>query len=246
MPLNIGKLLGKSDSRSNACCTAVVAAAGSSTRMDGQNKLFIEIGGKPVLAHTLSALEACRRIGEIIVVTRAEDIQRVALLCENNGLKKVTKIITGGATRQESVYKGVLQVSQRAELIAVHDGARPFVTETIVALTIDAAKKYAAAAPAVPVTSTIKQAKDGLVEKTIDREALFEVQTPQVFSAELLKAALSNAIGKALYITDECMAVEALGCPVRLTAGARDNIKLTTAMDIVIAQAIYDARRIKK
>lgn len=246
MPLNIGKLLGKSDSRSKAFCTAVVAAAGSSTRMDGQNKLFIEIGGKPVLAHTLSALEACRRIGEIIVVTRAEDIQRVALLCENNGLAKVTKIISGGATRQESVYKGVLQVSKRAELIAVHDGARPFVTETIVALAVDAAKKYAAAAPAIPVTSTIKLAKDGLVEKTIDREALFEVQTPQVFSTELLKAALSNAIDKALYITDECMAVEALGCPVRLTAGARDNIKLTTAMDIVIAQAIYDARRIKK
>lgn len=259
MPFNIKSILGAGRKGAKAAghmknwrppgdkayCAAVVAAAGSSTRMLGQNKLFVEIGGEPVLLHTLRALEASRRIGEIVVVTREEDILRAAQLCQDAGLKKVTKILIGGASRLESVYNGVMAVSEKAKLIAVHDGARPFVTETVIALAVDAAAKFAAAAPAVPVTSTVKQAKDNLVEKTLDRDTLFEVQTPQVFSAELIKAALSNALEKSLYITDDCMAVEALGCPVRLTAGARENIKLTTAMDIEFAKAILEARRLK-
>jgi 2-C-methyl-D-erythritol 4-phosphate cytidylyltransferase len=246
MTLKIGMLLGSKEDGRKTSCTAVVAAAGSSTRMNGQNKLMIEFGGKPVLVHTLEALQASRRIDDIIVVTREEDIQHIAELCQTYGLKKVAKIIAGGATRLESVYNGVMQVSEKTALIAVHDGARPFVTEAVIAQTVDAAQKYAAAAPAVPVTSTVKKAKDGLVEKTLDREELFEIQTPQVFSAELLKAALTNAISKSLYITDDCMAVEALGCPVRLTAGTRENIKLTTATDIIYAEAIFEARRTKQ
>ena len=226
-----------------AVCSAVVAAAGSSARMEGTNKLFAEIGGKPVLALALTALSKCREISEIIVVTRESDLTAVADICSTYGISKISKIITGGKTRLDSVYNGVMQVSPDSKLIAVHDGARPFVTEQIVSAAIEAALKYLAAAPAVPVTSTIKLARDGIVEKTIDRANLYEIQTPQVFIAELLKGALQNAVDRALYITDDCMAVEAIGCRVKLTEGSRENIKLTTAADIKYAEAIDKARR---
>lgn len=241
MRLRLGKLF-KSKVAGKVYCTAIVAAAGSSTRMAGQDKLFIEIGGKPVLMHTLSVLNACDSIQEIIVVTRSETLENVAKLCADECVTKVSKIIVGGKTRLESVWKGVLEASPKANLIAVHDGARPFVTDNIVTSVVKAAVKSHAAAPAVPVTSTLKQAKNGFVVKTIDRDSVFEVQTPQVFTTELIKGALQNAVNKSLYITDECMAVEALGCPVKLTTGSRDNIKLTTSMDIAFAEAIYDRR----
>ncbi len=223
-------------------CGAVVAAAGSSTRMGGLDKLSMVIGGKPVLAHTLTALAKCRDIKEIVVVTRAEEIETIAAMCAEHQIPKITKVISGGATRMESVYKGVLQVSPEVGLIAVHDGARPFITESLVSLVVEAASKFNAAAPAIPVTSTVKQAKNGMVVKTIDRKELFEIQTPQIFTAELIKGALQNAVDKELYITDDCMAVEALGCPVKLTTGSRENIKLTTKTDVYYAEALL-ARR---
>jgi 2-C-methyl-D-erythritol 4-phosphate cytidylyltransferase len=233
----------KKDKEKKAVCSVVVAAAGSSSRMEGTNKLFIEIGAIPVLAHTLTALNKCAEISEIIVVTQPDDISEVARLCSAYRVTKLSKIVGGGQTRLESVYKGVFEVSKESQLIAIHDGARPFITEQIISETIAAALRFSAAAPCVPVTSTIKQAHNGMVEKTIARENLFEVQTPQIFASELIKGALQNAVDRSLYITDDCMAVEALGCPVKLTAGAHDNIKLTTKADIVIAEAIYTARR---
>ncbi len=224
-------------------CSAVVAAAGSSVRMGGLDKLFIEIGGKPVLAHTLSALSRSGSVKEIIVVTRPEEIENVSAMCTEHHIEKVSKIIAGGASRLESVYKGVLQASPKAGLIAIHDGARPFITEGLISVVMEAASKFNAAAPAVPVTSTVKQAKNGMVVKTVDRSSLFEIQTPQIFTAELIKGALQNAIDKSLYITDDCMAVEALGCPVKLTTGSRENIKLTTKTDILYAKALFDRRQ---
>jgi 2-C-methyl-D-erythritol 4-phosphate cytidylyltransferase len=225
-----------------AHCSVVVAAAGSSTRMGGQDKMFLELGGRPVLLHTLTALNQCPIVDEIVVVARAGDIGFVATLCKENLIEKAVKVIAGGDSRLNSVYNGVQAVSQAAEIIAVHDGARPFVTECILAGVVNAAAKYSAAAPAVPVSSTIKQAKNGIVLKTVDRNELFEVQTPQAFSAELIKGALQNAIDKVLYITDDCMAVEALGCPVRLTEGSKLNIKITTQADIAFAETILRLR----
>jgi 2-C-methyl-D-erythritol 4-phosphate cytidylyltransferase len=225
-----------------AACSAVVAAAGSSVRMEGLNKLLIEIGGIPVLAHTLTALAKCREISEIIVVTRESDMSDVASLCSTYKIQKITKVIAGGRTRLESVYNGVMQVSPDSKLIAVHDGARPFITGQIVTAAVDAAMEYLAAAPAIPLTSTIKLARNGIVERTVERDNLYEVQTPQVFVAELLKGALRNAVDKSLYITDDCMAVEAIGGRVKLTEGSRENIKLTTTADIKYAEAIFKAR----
>lgn len=245
MTIRLKKLFKKEKDKS-AVCSVVVAAAGSSTRMQGTNKLLIDIGGKPVLAHTLTALNRCREVAEIIVVTRQDDMNAVAQLCLTYKITKIAKIIIGGETRLESVYNGVQQVSPASKLIAVHDGARPFVTENIVSNTVAAALKFNAAAPAVNVTSTIKLAKNGMVEKTIERENLYEVQTPQIFACEILKGALQNAIDKSLYITDDCMAVEAIGCPVRLTEGSRENIKLTTVADIAYAEALSKARRMRQ
>ena len=236
------KLLGGEKDNPKGCCAAVVTAAGSSTRMGGRDKLLAEIGGAPVLAYTLKALNRCNEVSEIIVVTRQEKLSEVARICKEYDADKVTQIVLGGKTRLESVMNGVLQVSPGSRLIAVHDGARPFVTESVVSLAVEAALKFSAAAPAVPVTSTVKRAKNGIVVKTVDRSELFEIQTPQIFAAELLKGALQNAIDKKLYITDDCMAVEALGCPIRLTTGARENIKLTTAVDLAFAEAILNMR----
>jgi 2-C-methyl-D-erythritol 4-phosphate cytidylyltransferase len=224
------------------CCSAVVAAAGSSSRMEGVDKLMLVIGGKPVLAHTLSALEKSPEICEIVVVTRQDKLEDVARLIDRYRLYKVEKVLAGGETRLDSVYRGVMQVSPKSRLIAVHDGARPFLTADIISSAVSAALKYGAAAPAVPVTSTVKRAKAGVVSQTVDRNDLFEIQTPQVFESDLLKGALQNAIDKKLYITDDCMAVEALGWPVRLTQGTRENIKLTTAVDIVFAEALLSKR----
>lgn len=243
MSIQLRKMFRKKTDSKKAICSVVVAAAGSSSRMEGPNKLFIEIGGQPVLAHTLTALNKCKEISEIIVVTRPEDMQDVAQLCATYKVTKISKIIVGGPTRLESVYNGVQQVAPDSKLIAVHDGARPFVTAQIVSDTIEAALKYTAAAPAVPVTSTLKLAVNNIVERTVSRDNLFEVQTPQIFIAELLKGALKNAIDRSLYITDDCMAVESLGCSVKLTKGSRENIKLTTAADIVFAEAVCTARR---
>lgn len=243
MTIKRRKMFKKDMESMQAICSVVIAAAGSSTRMDGLNKLFIEIDGQPVLAHTLTALNKCKEISEIIVVTRADDLQTVALLCERYNVTKISKIIVGGPTRLESVYIGVQQVAPEAKLIAIHDGARPFVTAQIVSDAVAAALIYSAAAPAVPVISTLKLAKNNMVERTIARENLFEIQTPQIFVAEILKGALKNAVDRSLYITDDCMAVEALGCTVKLTKGSRENIKLTTADDLTFAEAVCIVRR---
>lgn len=223
-------------------CGAVIAAAGSSTRM-GEDKLFLSLGEEPVLVHTLRAFQAAPEIAEIVVVTRQELIVPVAQLCRDSGLDKVTKVIAGGQNRTESVRLGVLELTSDPELIAVHDGARPFVTGEIIAETVAAAKKYGAAAPAVPLTDTVKELDGGgLAVRTVDRESLRAVQTPQVFQEGLIRAALQKALDDGVELTDDCAAVERLGMKVMLTPGSGENIKLTTPADLVYARAIWEER----
>lgn len=223
-------------------CTAVVPAAGSSTRMEGQDKILLELGDRPVLVRTLQALEACALIHEIVVVTREDLVVPVSRLCRDFGLEKVTKVVTGGATRTLSVLSGIRSASLEAELIAVHDGARPFVTQEVLEEVIRKAAECGAAAPAVPVTDTIKRAKDGVVEETLDRETLFAIQTPQVFEASLLKAALQKAAEEGVTLTDDCGAVERLGMRISLTRGDRANLKLTTPTDLDLGLGILIGR----
>ena len=228
----------KTQKKQDISCTAVIAAAGSSSRMGAEDKLFIDIHGIPVLAHTLMAFENCVYISEIIIVAREQSIQLIGDICSSYNIDKASQIVFGGETRLHSVLNGVLAVSDSAEIIAIHDGARPCISTEIIERTIESAKKYHAAAPAVPVSSTLKRVKSDYILETVDRDSLFEVQTPQVFDADLIKAALSNAKNKSIGVTDDCQAVEIIGATVRIIEGSRLNIKLTTPEDIAIAQAI--------
>lgn len=223
-------------------CAAVVPAAGSSRRMGGQDKILLPLDDIPVLMHALRALSASERIQEIVVVTREDLIVPVGQLCRDCALDKVTKVLVGGATRADSVLIGVEEVSGRAKLIAVHDGARPLVTVEVIDAAIRKAAECGAAAPAVPVKDTVKRALDGVVVETPDRTQLFAVQTPQVFDSDLLLGALRRAVEDGAAITDDCGAVERIGMKVCLTEGSYENIKITTPADMLMAEAILHSR----
>ena len=223
------------------CCAAVVPAAGSSTRM-GQDKLFASLGGVPVLVHTLRALESCPSVGAIIVVTRPDHLVEVGKLCREAALSKVSKVVSGGATRTESVLAGVNAVGEEYPIIAIHDGARPLVSREVVEAAIAAAASGSAAAPAVPVKDTVKEAERGIVTATPDRSRLFAVQTPQVFDADLIRTALTRAVEDGISLTDDCAAVERMGVPVALTQGSYTNLKITTPEDLAVAEALLEWR----
>ena len=221
------------------CCSAVVVAAGSSTRM-GMDKLMLPLDETPVIVYTLRAVQAAPSVGEIILVTREDLIVPMSQLCQDYAISKVTKVVRGGASRTQSVRLGTLEVSGDAQVIAIHDGARPFVSAEVIERVVAQAMETGAAAPALPVKDTIKVAHDGVVESTPDRACLFAVQTPQVFESSLIKAALQKALDDGLELTDDCAAVERLGMKVALTRGDERNIKLTTPEDLAVAQAILE------
>ncbi|MDR0446090.1 MAG: 2-C-methyl-D-erythritol 4-phosphate cytidylyltransferase [Oscillospiraceae bacterium] len=225
--------------------SAVIVAAGASERFGG-DKMFARLGGEPVVLRTLRAFQECRVISEIILVTRTEDMERAASLAQDAGITKLTQVTRGGETRVESVLSGLFAVSKKANVIAVHDGARPLVTQDIIRDAIRGAERYNAAAPAVPVKGTIKQAKGGVVVSTPDREELFEAQTPQVFAAELIRGAIELAVKKGQAPTDDCRAVENIGVTVHLTRGSYENIKITTPEDMIIARAILKSRAARR
>lgn len=220
-------------------CSAVVVAAGSSTRM-GTNKLMLTLGGIPVIVRTLKAVEAAPSVDEIILVTREDMMVPLSQLCQEFALTKVTKVIRGGKTRTESVRLGTLEASGDAQVIAIHDGARPLVTTEVIENAIAQALESGAAAPAVPLKDTIKVAQKGVVESTPDRASLFAVQTPQVFEASLIRAALQKALDDGAKLTDDCSAVERLGMKVKIVEGDERNLKVTTPMDLKIAEMLLE------
>lgn len=223
-------------------CSVVVAAAGSSTRMEGQDKMLAPLGGMPVLARTLLVLEQCPLVSELVVVTREDLIPLVGQLCRDFGVSKAAKVVAGGESRTQSVLRGVNECSPHAELIAIHDGARPLVTPEELEEVLCKGAETGAAAPAVPVKDTIKEAEDGLVTGTPERSRLFAIQTPQVFEASLIRAALTKAEAERLSLTDDCAAVERLGMKVTLTRGTYENIKITTPVDLILGEAILNWR----
>ena len=223
-------------------CSAVVLAAGNSQRM-GRDKILAPIGGAPVIAHTLKALQGSDSIDEIVIVTKYESIQEIADICSGFGITKASRVVRGGKTRLESALIGVSNVSEKATLIAIHDGARPFVSEKLIERVVHAAKTHSAAAPAVTSSDTVRLLNSkGAVAETPDRDLVALVQTPQVFIAELIKAALTRAVDKNVRVTDDCSAVEAMGYKVTIVAGEADNIKLTTTKDLYAAEGILTER----
>ena len=229
----LGRLLGKGVSAVRPTSTAILAAAGSSQRMGGEHKLLLPLDGMPVLAHTLRAVDAARSVDEIVIAAREEDLLTYAELCKTYGIRKPVKVVVGGATRQESVLRAALEARADAKLLAVQDGARPLVTPELFDAVVLRAAVCAAAAPAVPVRR---------VTETPDRSMLFAVQTPQVFDAGLLKAALQSALTEHAALTDDCSAVERLGKAVYLTDGDEENIKITTPLDLIVAETILRRR----
>lgn len=219
-------------------CGCIVAAAGSSTRMGGVDKLSALVDGIPVLVRTLQALSASPYIQEITVVTRQEKLLEVGALCRGACLPKVTQVVVGGDSRLESVYKGVNQLSDKVKLIAVHDAARCLVPREVIDAAVIAAARCHAAVPAVAVKDTVKEFDGEFVTSTPDRDRLRAVQTPQVFQADLLRAALQKAMEENWEITDDSSAVERLGATVALTPGDERNIKITTPIDLAVAEAI--------
>ena len=223
-------------------CAALVAAAGSSSRMGGINKLLEPLDGIPVLVRTLTALERAQRVDSIVIATREEDLITVSQLCKTYGITKCKKVIRGGEDREHSVLLAALEAEPDTELLAVQDGARPLVSPALIDRGIEAAQRCGAAAPAIPVKDTIKTVReDEAVEETLERSRLRAVQTPQVFEASLLKAALQAALEEGAVLTDDCSAVERLGKVVYLIEGEETNLKITTPTDLVLAEALLAA-----
>ena len=225
-------------------CAALVPAAGSSSRMGRTtNKLLEPLEGAPVLVRTLTSLQLAEGIDEIVVAAREEELVEISQLCRTYGITKCTKVVRGGESRVHSVLLAALEASPEASLLAVHDGARPLVTPELVDRVVHAAANCGAAAPALPVKDTVKTVReDGSVERTLERDSLRAVQTPQVFEASLLKAALQAALESGAAVTDDCSAVERLGKVVFLVEGEEENLKITTPVDLILAEAILKAR----
>jgi len=200
------------------------------------------VDGIPVLVRALQALDRARLVNEIVIATREEELLTIGDLCKVYGISKPVKIVRGGETRQESVLAAALECREDGAFIAVHDGARPLATPELIDEVIRLAHRTNAAAPAVAVKDTVKVVKDGKVVSTPDRETLRAIQTPQVFDAQLLRAALQSAIESGETLTDDCAAVERLGKEVYLTEGSYENIKITTPEDIALAEDILRRR----
>ena len=223
-------------------CSAVVVSAGLARRMGGVDKVLAPLGELPVLVHTLYAFQDCAAVDEVILVAREDLVVEISRLCRDFDLNKVKKVIVGGKERIHSVQAGLREVDPEAELIAIHDGARPLVTQEIIRDAVTRAALTGAAAPAIPLTDTIKRTEDGLVVETVDRSQLWAVQTPQVFESGLIKAAVQKAVDDGELLTDDCGAVERMGMKITLTSGSPENIKITTPLDLILGEAILEAR----
>ena len=239
--MGVSKVLRKISSR-GAKCAAVIVAAGSAKRMKGTDKIMAELCGEPLILHTLRAFQQSDDIQEIVLVTREDLLEPLSELCVAKKITKITKICRGGETRAASVQAGLDQVSKDCGFVAIHDGARPLVSQTVIHDAVRKAAKFNAAAPAVPVKDTIKEVHGGIVTATPDRSALWAVQTPQVFSLELYKAALDKVIAAKEEITDDCSAAEKFGVNVVITPGSEENLKVTTPEDLILAEALLKRR----
>jgi 2-C-methyl-D-erythritol 4-phosphate cytidylyltransferase len=209
----------------------------------GFDKLFAPLGGKPVVAHSLSAFESADCVDEIILVGRAErlpELQKLALSAES---RKVRHVVPGGQHRQDSVRAGLNLLGSGVRYVAVHDAARPLVTAEQIAQVLELARQHGAATLAAPITDTLKRAdKNRFVSGGIDREGLYAMETPQIFSRDLLMDAYTAVAANNLLITDEVSAVEHLGAKVFLVPNDQFNLKITFPRDLLLAESFLKQR----
>lgn len=218
--------------------SVIIVCAGNSTRMGGVNKILMPLGNRLVIGVTMQAFQACGSVSEIVIVAREADIPAIKAEAEAAGITKLTACTVGGATRQESVINGVKQISKEAQLVAVHDGARPLVKPEHIEKVIKDASVFGGATLGVPVKDTIKTVNDGLISDTPPRKFLYITQTPQIFKRQLYFEGIDFALEHGLDFTDDCQLVEAIGGKVAMTTGDYTNIKITTPEDIKLAEVL--------
>ena len=220
--------------------SAIIVAAGQGTRMGpGVDKLFLELNGCPIVAHTWRRFDETACIEEIVLVVR-EGMQRAfKALAEKQGFRKKFRLVAGGKERQDSVWNGLEALSPAAEIVAIQDAARPCTSSALIAATVEAAKETGAAVAAQAVTDTIKESSDGkTIERTLDRTRLWAVQTPQTFRVEIIRRALSEVRRQGLLVTDDTAPCELIGQPVRLVVSTQPNPKVTRPEDLPCVEAL--------
>jgi len=227
----------------NISAAAIVAAAGAGKRFsDVENKMLATVAGRPLIAHTLAGLERSNAVTSIVLVANSSLIAEFKKLISAYRITKVSSVVKGGPERTESVRRGFRSLKKRPDYVIIHDGARPFVDDKIIRDTLMAAARYGAAVSATPVVSTVKKASRGrFVERTLDRRALWEAHTPQIFRTDILEEAYRR-VKTQVSFTDDSRMVEASGRKVKLVPGSAYNIKVTTRADIAICESLFKRR----
>ena len=220
--------------------SAIIVAAGQGTRMGpGVDKLFLELNGCPIVAHTWRRFDETACIEEIVLVVREGMQGAFMALAGKQGFRKKFRLVAGGKERQDSVWNGLETLSPATEIVAIQDAARPCTSSALIAATVEAAKETGAAVAAQAVTDTIKESSDGkTIERTLDRRRLWAVQTPQTFRVEIIRRALSEVRRQGLLVTDDTAPCELIGQPVRLVVGTQPNPKVTRPEDLPCVEAL--------
>jgi len=219
--------------------TAIVVASGTGSRMGSEiPKQFIEVMGKPIISYTLNSLSKCSDIDDIIIVTLPEYLVYCKDVVDAFNFKKVSKIVCGGQTRSQSVFNGLNELDDSCDMVVIHDGVRPLIDSDTVSKCISAAVKYGCAAVGVRMKDTIKFVEDGFIEGTVDREKLWQIQTPQVFKKDLILSFYKNADINSISATDDCALAERAGYKIKIVEGKYENIKITTPQDIFIMKGL--------
>ena len=227
----------------NSFVTAILPAAGTGSRM-GTNtpKQFIRLKGRPLFYYALEAFDRCETVNQMILAVPASYIQTAEKRVAELSMNKKVNIIAGGKERQDSVFNGLAAADDKADLILVHDGVRPFVTVDLISRVIQNAAEYGAAVAAIPETDTVKRIHDGWIEETLERSSIWRIQTPQCFRADWLRDAYEKAARDKVRVTDDSALIEKMGKPVRIVEGDYFNIKVTTPVDLMTAEYILKER----
>lgn len=224
--------------------SAIITAAGSGVRMGGVSKPLYILNGRRCIAYSLCAFDQCDSVNEIIVTAKESEISEIEKVCLDCKLKKPWKVVCGGNTRQESVMNGFLAIDPKADLVAIHDAARPLITPKFIENLINHAKRYGACCAAKKITDTVKKAKEnGVILETVPRDELYTVQTPQVFKTDLYRAALALSNRDGVMVTDDCALAEHAGFPVKLVMGDSLNLKLTTPDDVSVISCLLEGMK---
>lgn len=223
---------------------ALIVAAGKGTRMGGpEGKQFLSLCGRPLLSYTMQAFDESSVIDKMVVVVNSAEIKPCRQMIEDHNIGKVDQLVVGGKERQDSVYNGLQKIKMSKGKIVIHDGARPLATLSLIEKAVKACRPDLGVVVGVPVSDTVKVASDGEITRTLNREQLWAIQTPQVFPLEVLLRAHQQAKRDSFYGTDDAALVERLGFRVRIVEGSYENIKVTTPLDLRLAEAILAERK---